>query len=127
MIADSSTDAMPSITVPSPGIPSPASTTTTSPGLSSDAARSVPSRSVATASVRAARSESACALPRPSASASARLAKTTVSQSQIATVKLNQAGSSPPPSGLRRTAGSARPTVVITAPTSTTNMTGLRN
>ena len=37
VIADSSTEAMPSITVPSPGIPSPASTTTTSPGLSSDA------------------------------------------------------------------------------------------
>ncbi len=33
VIADSSTEAMPSITVPSPGITSPASTTTTSPGL----------------------------------------------------------------------------------------------
>ena len=43
VIADSSTEAMPSMTVPSPGMPSPASTTTTSPGLSSEAARSVPS------------------------------------------------------------------------------------
>ena len=34
MIADSSTEAMPSITVPSPGITSPASTTTTSPRCS---------------------------------------------------------------------------------------------
>ena len=33
VIADSSTEAMPSITVPSPGISSPASTTTTSPRL----------------------------------------------------------------------------------------------
>ena len=56
-------------------------------------------RSRAIVSVRIARSASACALPRPSASASARLAKTTVSHSQIATVNVNQAGSSPPPSG----------------------------
>ncbi len=59
VIADSSTDAMPSMTVPSPGMPSPASTTTTSPGFNSDAERSVPSRSRATASVLAERSESA--------------------------------------------------------------------
>ncbi len=39
VIADSSTEAMPSITVPSPGITSPASTTTRSPRASSDAAR----------------------------------------------------------------------------------------
>ena len=38
VIADSSTEAMPSITVPSPGITSPASTTTRSPRGSSDAA-----------------------------------------------------------------------------------------
>ena len=37
VIADSSTEAMPSITVPSPGITSPASTTTTSPLRSSAA------------------------------------------------------------------------------------------
>ena len=43
VIADSSTDAMPSITVPSPGITSPASTTTRSPRASSDAARVPPS------------------------------------------------------------------------------------
>ena len=36
VIADSSTEAMPSITVPSPGIASPASTTTTSPRTSSE-------------------------------------------------------------------------------------------
>ena len=82
VIADSSTEAIPSITVPSPGIISPAVTTTTSPLCSSDAGTSRPSFRWATVSVRAARSASACALPRPSASASARLAKTTVSQSQ---------------------------------------------
>ena len=87
VIADSSTEAMPSITVPSPGITSPASTTTTSPRISSDAARSPPSASRAVVSERIARSEAACARPRPSASASARLAKTTVSHSQTAIVK----------------------------------------
>ena len=80
VIADSSTEAMPSITVPSPGITSPASTTTTSPRCSSEAARVVPSRSRATVSERIARSASACALPRPSAIASAKLPNTTVSQ-----------------------------------------------
>ena len=76
--------------------------------------------------MRIARSASACALPRPSASASARLAKTTVSQSQTATVKVNQAGSSPPPSGAPPKTWISQATVVITAPTSTTNITGLR-
>ena len=99
VIADSSTEAMPSITVPSPGIVSPASTTTTSPRRSSEAGFSPPSRSWATVSVRIERSASAWALPRPSASASAKLAKTTVSQSQTPIEKANQAGSSPPPSG----------------------------
>ncbi len=37
VIADSSTEAMPSITVPSPGMSSPASTTTTSPLIRSEA------------------------------------------------------------------------------------------
>ena len=53
------------------------------------------------------------------------LAKTTVSQSQMATVKVNQAGSSPPPSGALPKAWLIQPIVVITAPTSTTNITGL--
>ncbi len=94
VIADSSTDAIPSITVPSPGITSPASTRTTSPLRSSDAARSEPSSRRAMVSERMVRSVAACALPRPSASASARLAKITVSHSQIAIVALNQRGSS---------------------------------
>ena len=125
-MADSSTDAMPSTTVPSPGISSPASTTTTSPLASSDAGFSPPSRSRATVSVRIARSDAAWALPRPSASASARLPNTTVSHSHTATVKVNQAGSSPPPSGSPPKTWISQPMVVMSAPTSTTNMTGLR-
>ena len=59
VIADSSTDAMPSMTVPSPGITSPASTITTSPRASSPAGRVVPSCMLASVSVRSARSASA--------------------------------------------------------------------
>ena len=117
VIADSSTDAIPSITVPSPGITSPASTTTRSPRASSDAARVPPSASRAVVSERIVRSAAAWARPRPSASASARLAKTTVSHNQTVTVSVNQAGSSVP---------TISAIVVIVAPISTTNMTGLR-
>jgi hypothetical protein len=123
--ADSSTEAIPSITVPSPGISSPASTTTTSPRRSSDAGFSPPSRSRAIVSVRIARRDAAWALPRPSASASARLANTTVSHSQIVTLKVNHAGSSPPPSGAPPKACFSQPKVVMTAPISTTSITGL--
>ena len=118
VIADSSTDAMPSTTVPSPGMTSPASTTTRSPLESSEAARVVPSASRAVVSARMARSDAAWARPRPSASASARFAKTTVSHSQIAIVKVNQRGSELSPA--------IHAIVVISAPISTTNMTGLR-
>ena len=77
-------------------------------------------------SVRIARRLAAWARPRPSASASARLAKTTVSQSQTVTLKVNQAGSWPPPSGSPPKSWISQATVVIRAPISTTNMTGLR-
>ncbi len=126
VIADSSTEAMPSITVPSPGIGSPASITTTSPRTSSEADFSPPSRRRAVVSVRIARRLAAWARPRPSARASARLAKTTVSQSQAVMLKVNQEGSWPPPSGLPPKTWISQPTVVIRAPISTTNMTGLR-
>jgi hypothetical protein len=127
VIADSSTEAMPSITVPSPGMTSPASTTTTSPRRSSEAGVSPPPRRWATVSVRIERSASACALPRPSAIASAKLAKTTVSHSQTAIEKANQAGSSPPPRGEPPRTWISHPPVVIAAPSSTTNITGLRS
>ena len=79
----SSTDATPSITSPSAGIASPAWTSTTSPfrsavdGTVSDGAlRSGRTSRRAEIVRRARRSASACALPRPSASASAKFAKT---------------------------------------------------
>ncbi len=88
-MADSSTEATPSITVPSPGMISPALTITTSSFLSCSAGTvsSEPSfRSrFAIVWVRVLRRASACALPRPSAMASAKLANSTVNQSQTAT------------------------------------------
>ena len=72
----------------------PASTTTTSPFCRSGAAISsrCPSweRRSAVVVVRVARSAFACALPRPSAIASAKFANRTVSQSQIAITPTNQ-------------------------------------
>ena len=119
VMADSSTEAMPSMTVPSPGITWPASTTTTSPRLSAEAGLVEPSRSFATVSERIARSASACALPRPSAIASAKLPNTTVSQRKNATVNVNHAAGP-------RCRRDARSAWSAAAPTSTTNMTGLR-
>ena len=124
VIADSSTEAMPSTTSPSPGMVWPASTTTTSPCCSSGAATSSsrpgvpgdqPTRRRAMVAVLVRRSDSACALPRPSATASARLAKITVSQSHTTISHANHDGST-----IART-------VPHTAPISTMNMTGLRH
>ena len=70
---------------------------------------------LATVSERALRSVSACALPRPSAIASAKLAKTTVNHSHSVICRLNL--NAVPPLKSRM--------VVITLPISTTNMTGL--
>ena len=123
VMADSSTEATPSTTSPSPGMISPASTTTKSPRVSwvpgtssSRVSRSWPgcqpvSRR-ATVSRLVRRSVSAWALPRPSATASARLANTTVSQSQTTIVQL------------KTDEWAMAVPVVSTAPTSTTNMTG---
>ena len=94
VMADSSTEATPSTTSPSPGMTCPASTTTKSPtvsavpdtGSSRSESPAAPGRHPAsrraTVSRLVRRSVCACALPRPSATASARLAKSTVSQSQ---------------------------------------------
>ena len=84
VMADSSTLAMPSITSPSPGMMSPASTSTTSPARSMVAATVsvLPLITLrAMVSVLVLRSVSACALPRPSAMASAKLANSTVNHS----------------------------------------------
>ena len=81
VMADSSTEATPSITSPSLGIKSPASTRTTSPGLSVVAKTDLTamlsrlSSFLAGISVFCFFRKEACALPRPLAIASAKLAK----------------------------------------------------
>src|SRR6185437_4265198 len=92
VMALSSTEAAPSITSPSVGTTSPASIRITSPSSSSTASlgwnrsrRRGSARTLARVVTRVARNASARALPRPSAIASAKLAKRTVNQSQIAT------------------------------------------
>ncbi len=126
VIADSSTEATPSTISPSEGMNSPAFTITMSPSRSEAAGTlsifpAAPTR-FATVSVRALRSVSAWALPRPSAIASARFANSTVahSHSVICSSKPIDSPVSPVPVTRSRTSN----TVVSTAPTSTTNMTG---
>ncbi len=117
VIADSSTLAMPSITSPSLGIRSPASHTTRSSTLSSaeGTSRSPPSTiSRAFVSWRLRRKAAAWALPRPSATASARLAKMTVAHSHTTISQAKVEG------------WTTASTVDSAAPTSTTNITGLR-
>ena len=86
VIDDSSTEAMPSIISPSPGMTCPVSTTTRSPILK--AAEEISSMAPFGASRRAGvsrrvrRNDSACAFPRASASAVAKLANNTVKKSQ---------------------------------------------
>ena len=94
VIADSSTEAIPSTTVPSPGI--------TWPGFDDDPVALCAGSSAGTGSspfrvrrraivsVRPRRSAAACALPRPSAIASAKFAKSSVNQSQSAIWKLKR-------------------------------------
>ena len=118
VMADSSTVAAPSITSPSAGIVSPARATTTSPLRRSlaltSSTRPLLARRCATVFTRVPRNALAWALPRPSATASAKLAKRTVNQSQMASWAMNP-----------RSAWAVKiPTVVSTAPTIVTNMTG---
>ena len=125
VITDSSTIAIPSTTSPSPGITCPASTTTTSPSWRASAGTASSSTSAApwdqsrsrraAVSWRARRSVAACALPRPSATASARFANSTVSHSHTVIAHANRLG------------WSTASTVVKTEPISTTNITGLRH
>ena len=126
VIAASLTEATPSTTSPSPGIRSSALTSTRSPGLrlvaatSRHAGASARSSSLATVEVRALRRLAACALPRPSATASAKFANRTVNHSHKTTWNEK-------PSPARPKARSRRKrSVVSVATTSTTNMTGLR-
>ena len=87
VMAASSTLAMPSMTSPSAGITSPVSQTTMSPFCRSGAGTLVSTpffKRRAMVSLRALRRLSAWALPRPSATASAKFAKSTVNHSQTA-------------------------------------------
>ena len=125
VIADSSTEPTPSITSPSAGMTSPASTTTTSPRWSSGAgtSSSLPSGPPVRGRRGARRASAfACALPRPSAIASAKFANSTVSQSQTAITPTNQRVPVSP-----RARSSRKITVVITLPSSTMNITGFRS
>ena len=94
VMADSSTIAIPSTTSPSPGIACPASMTHRSPTFSSveGVSTTVPSgcRMWATVSCRARRNASACALPRPSAIASAKLPNSTVNHKNSTTRPVNR-------------------------------------
>ena len=125
VMALSSTEAMPCTTSPSLGIRSPACTSTTSSTRSSEAGMScvsspAPVRRRAMVSVRARRRVAACALPRPSATASARLANSTVIHSQMMICRVKPRFG-PPVTRSRRNSS-----VVSAATTSTTNITGLR-
>ena len=116
VIADSSTDAMPSVISPSEGMMSFASQTTRSPTLRAAAGTSSSEPPAfnrrASVSERIFRKVSACALPRPSATASAKLAKMTVRKSQIVMLQ-------------SKTPGWAIDSMkVTTVPMRTTNMTG---
>ena len=122
VIADSSTEAMPSTISPSPGIIWFASTTTRSPLRSSEAdvRISLPSTSFRPlVSCLILRSESACALPRPSATASAKFANSTVNHSHNVIAIENHNGEVAVPTRSRTTN-----TVVSTDPIITTNITG---
>ncbi len=116
VMADSSTEATPSMISPSEGMTSFTSHTTRSPLRSAEAGTtsSVPSwlSLRATVSERMRRRATACALPRPSARASAKLAKSTVRNSQIV---IDQ---------LKRSECDRDSMNVITVPIRTTNMTG---
>src|SRR6266508_3876105 len=125
VIADSSTEAMPSMISPSEGMISPAETTTMSSTSSCEdgtCSRSPPAvRRLASVSDRVRRSVAACAFPRPSAIASAKLANSTVNHRNAATSAVKTFSSA-----VERAMSRKNRTVLRKLPTSTTNMTGLR-
>ena len=119
----SSTDAMPSITSPSLGMVSPASTKTISPlRIASEPTISkLPSALIffACRDLRALRRLSACALPRPSATASAKLANRTVNHSHKSICRSNQ-----PSCVLSAIKARTARTATKIAPRKTMNITG---
>ncbi len=104
VMALSSTEATPSMTSPSPGTISPASMRTMSPRRSAVAARDCTrsrrclssglDSTLACTVVLMPRSDAACCLLRPSASASAKLANSTVNHSHTDTARMKPAGAS---------------------------------
>ena len=112
VIAASLTLATPSTTSPSAGIRSPVSTSTSSP-FSSCAAATIshvsptPESSFARSSDLVARSEAACARPRPSASASAKVPNSTVSHSHAISCARKPADTCSPPIARNRVSSSA--------------------
>ncbi len=127
--ADSLTEAMPSTTSPSVGMVSPASTSTTSPTSRSSAdlgshrssfGSSGWSSSLARVSLRVRRRASACALPRPSAIASAKFANSTVNHNQAAIWPVNSNPARPSAMSRMSTRVTSRATTPVT------NITGLR-
>ncbi|RMS52540.1 hypothetical protein ALP65_04651 [Pseudomonas aeruginosa] len=123
VMAASLTAATPSMTSPSPGIISPAWTRTTSPlrRLLATTLSKLPSarRLLAERPWLPALRLSARALPRPSASASAKLAKSTVNHSQRAICSATEVGTA--------WSGTKHSKVVSTAVSSTTSITGERS
>ena len=129
VIADSSTEATPSKTSPSLGMRSPASTSTRSPGMSvvastcSKLCELAACRRLALVSVRLRRNVSACALPRLSAIASAKLANSTVNHSHNVIWPENAAFV--PTTVVLGTIKSRKKKIVVSAATtSTQNITG---
>ena len=126
VMADSFTKATPSRTSPSAGMSSLRSTRTTSPLRKADArTASVPPEGftrVAVSSSLVRLSDAAFALPRHSASASAKFANQTVSSRMTMTTPLYVADASLGPNK----AGSIVRPAVTRAPSHTTNMTGFR-
>jgi hypothetical protein len=122
-MTDSSTVAMPSTTSPSPGISSPALAMTISPERNFEAGTTsifpLPDTRFAIESVFVLRRVSACALPRASAIASAKLAKSTVNQSHSEIWSWKPTFPAAPVKTSR-----SKKIVTRAAPTSTTNMTG---
>ena len=125
VIAASFTEATPSTTSPSAGMRSPVSTSTISPTsrrLAPTSSQVSPTlvSSLARSSALVARRLAACALPRPSASASAKLPNRTVSHSQKTSCPSNT-GLPPDPARLR-----TNNSVESAATNAVTNITGLR-
>ena len=126
VMALSSTEAAPSMTSPSAGICSPAFTMTSSPFFSIAEGTTVilsfcsaEGILCASTSFREARKESACALPLPSAMASAKLANKTVNQRMMAIAKVK-----PPGASFMPKSDTTHKTLVRIAETNTKNMTG---